>query len=70
MCCNAAMLNEPLTKEAALGFFGNNPKALADALGISRTAIYQWKDGEPIPAKQDLRLRYELLPQMIAGKAN
>lgn len=64
------MLTEPLTKEIALGLYGNSPKALARALGISRTAIYQWKDGQPIPAKQDLRIRYELLPQFIAQKHN
>lgn len=64
------MLKTPLTKETALALFGNDTQALARALEITRAAIYQWKDGQPIPAKQDLRLRYELLPEFIANKHN
>lgn len=40
-------------------------QALADALGISRTAVTMWRDDEPIPEKHALKLRYELRPDVF-----
>ncbi len=55
---------EPLTKEVAVGLFGGNQSNLARALGIGRAAVNKWPDG-PIPEVHDLKLRYEILPQMF-----
>ena len=52
-----------LLKEQAIGLFGS-VKGLRDALGLrTRSAIYMWKPGEPIPETHELRIRYELKPQ-------
>jgi hypothetical protein len=52
-----------LTKEQAIGLFGS-VRALRDALGLkTRSAIYMWKDGKPIPDTHELRIRHELMPQ-------
>jgi len=52
-----------LLKEQAIGLFGS-VKGLRDALGLrTRSAIYMWKPGEPIPEAHELRIRYELMPQ-------
>lgn len=52
-----------LLKEQAIGLFGS-VKELRDALGLrTRSAIYMWKPGEPIPEAHELRIRYELKPQ-------
>lgn len=37
-------------------------QALADALGISRSAVAMWDREKPIPKEHALRLRYELRP--------
>lgn len=51
-----------LTKEEAIGLFGS-VKRLRDALGLrTRSAIYMWKPGEPIPEVHELRIRHELRP--------
>ena len=39
---------------------------LARALNITPSAVYQWRDGEPIPDAHALRLRYELKPKVFA----
>ncbi|HLT04801.1 MAG TPA: hypothetical protein VK019_07535 [Pseudomonas sp.] len=57
-------MNEPITKEQALAAYENDTKALAAALGITRSAIYQWADG-PIPEAQALKLRYVLKPEVF-----
>ena len=44
-------------------------QALADALGISRTAVSMWADDKPIPREHALALRYELKPDLF-GKAS
>lgn len=65
----------PITKARALRIFrvkGPTPtktrartkKALCDALGITRQAFDQWKDG-PIPEVHDLKIRYELRPELF-----
>jgi DNA-binding transcriptional regulator YdaS (Cro superfamily) len=59
------MTDAPILKEQALAAFGNNASRLARALGIKPSAVSQWKDGEAIPAKQALRLRYEIRPDLF-----
>ena len=49
-----------LTKREAIALF-KTAKALSEALGVSKSAVSQWPEG-PIPAKHDLRIRYELKP--------
>lgn len=58
------MKPEPITKEAAVAMFGSQAE-LARALGIERSAVCQWKDNAPIPEKQELRIRYELRPELF-----
>lgn len=48
-------------KKDAVSIYGTQ-QALADALGISRSAVAMWADNKPIPAEHALRLRYELKP--------
>lgn len=50
-----------LTKREAIALF-KTAKGLAEALGVSKSAVSQWPDG-PIPVKHDLRIRYELKPE-------
>jgi len=54
---------KPILKEQAVAMFGS-VRALADALSVEPQAIYQWPDGQPIPEKRQLQLRYEILPKM------
>lgn len=49
-------------KKDAVSIYGTQ-QALADALGISRSAVAMWADNRPIPAEHALRLRYELKPE-------
>ncbi len=56
-----------ITKERALELFGT-PAELADALGIERANVYMWKDGEPIPEKHALRIRFVLKPEAFNRK--
>lgn len=56
-----------VTKELALKLFGT-PLELAQALGIERANVYMWKDGEPIPEKHALRIRYELKPEAFRSR--
>jgi DNA-binding transcriptional regulator YiaG len=51
-----------ITKEQAVSLFGTQ-SALAEALGITKGAVSQWRDGEPIPEAQALKLRYEIAPE-------
>jgi hypothetical protein len=57
-----------MLKEEALKPFDGKVAELADALGITTNAIYMWKDGEPIPEQQALRLKYEILPRLKRPK--
>lgn len=54
-----------MTKEEALAAYGGSVSALADALGISTSAIYQWEEGKPIPADKALRIRFVLKPEVF-----
>jgi hypothetical protein len=56
----------PILKEEAIAAFGTGA-ALAAALGIAPSAVYQWEDGQPIPEKQALRLRYQLKPELFGS---
>lgn len=52
-----------ITKAEAVAHFGTQ-SALAAALGITRSAVCQWADG-PIPKEHELRLRYEIAPEVF-----
>lgn len=58
------MARNPITKEQAIEIFGTQAE-LARALDIERSAVSQWKDGAPIPELQDLKIRYELRPDLF-----
>lgn len=53
-------MNQTVTKKQAIEAYGS-VAGLADALGITRSAIYQWPDG-PIAEVHALRLLYVLRP--------
>jgi DNA-binding transcriptional regulator YdaS (Cro superfamily) len=55
-------------KKEAIEAYGTQ-QALADALGISRTAVTMWSDERPIPREHQLRLRYELKPELFGDQA-
>lgn len=59
-----------ITKEQAIRLFGS-VKALQTALGLgTHSAIYMWRDGEPIPENHALRIRYELRPEAFDATGN
>ena len=55
-----------IRKKQAIDAYGTQ-QALADALGISRTAVTMWADDKPIPKEHALRLRYELKPELFGA---
>lgn len=55
-----------ITKRQAVAAY-KTQTALAQALGISKSAVSQWPDG-PIPELHALKLRYQLKPDQF-GKA-
>ncbi len=57
-----------ITKEKAIALYGTRT-ALARALGISKAAVSQWKDGEAIPEVQALKIRYILKPEAFNNTA-
>ena len=61
------MSEQTILKEHALAAYGNVGSELAKALGITPSAVYQWKDGEAIPNEQALKLRYVLKPELFGG---
>lgn len=68
MVCFTTHMEIKITKEEAVGLF-RTQAGLARALGIERQAVSQWKDGEPIPEKQALRIRYQLRPECFDKSA-
>ena len=46
-----------MLKETVLAHFGGSVQRTADAIGVTRSAVYQWKDGEPIPAESALKVQ-------------
>ena len=58
------MLESPeIIKEDAVKLFRNKNR-LALALGISRQAVEKWPDGEPIPERHSLKIRFILRPEL------
>lgn len=57
-----------MTKAEALEIFGGSVSRLAAALEITRQAVHQWPE-EKIPEKQELKIRYEVLPSLKRGAA-
>jgi hypothetical protein len=55
---------KPITKEQAIEAYGGNTAALARALKITPSAIYQWPDG-PIAEGYALKLRFVLKPEVF-----
>jgi DNA-binding transcriptional regulator Cro len=58
------LTSKPITKAEAVALYGSQT-ALAEALGIGKSAVSQWPDG-PIKERHDLKLRYELKPEAFA----
>ena len=56
---------EPISKSQAIEAYGGNASALARALGITPSAIYQWPDG-PVAEVYALKLRFVLKPHLFA----
>lgn len=54
-----------MTKSELLNKLSMRQAQLARLLGVSRSAVAQWPDDQPIPPKQELRLRYELRPEIF-----
>ena len=50
-----------ITKRDAVAVYKNQFR-LAQALGISHQAVYQWPWDDPIPLLQQYRLKYEINP--------
>ncbi|WP_394253791.1 Cro/CI family transcriptional regulator [Stenotrophomonas maltophilia] len=50
-----------ITKEEAIAAYDGNAAALARALGITPSAVYQWPDGQ-IDDLLALKLRFVLMP--------
>jgi len=57
-------MKKRITKEQAIGMYTSVAK-LAAALNISRQAVYLWPDGSEIPELYDLKIRYELRPELF-----
>jgi len=55
-----------ITRRRAVEVYGGVSK-LAEALGISRAAIYLWPEDDPIPELQALKLKYELRPDVFGS---
>lgn len=55
-----------ITKEEAIAAYGGNASALARALKITPSAVYQWPDG-PIAEGYALKLRYVLKPEVFSA---
>ena len=58
------MTTIPISKSAAIAAYDGNAAALARALGITPSAIYQWPDGH-IAEGYALKLRYVLKPEVF-----
>ena len=68
MLYSATMKTFTITKEEAVALY-RTQTALARALGIHRSAVNKWKDGEPIPEAQALKIRYVLRPECFDATA-
>ncbi|QDH70864.1 Cro/CI family transcriptional regulator [Marilutibacter alkalisoli] len=55
-----------ISKAQAIEAFGGNAAALARALKITPSAVYQWPDG-PIDERHALKLRFVLKPDVFGA---
>lgn len=53
-----------ISKTEAVAAYGGSQAALARALGVSRQAVHKQPEG-PIPELWELKLRYELRPDIF-----
>lgn len=60
-CLYGAMNMPRITKEEAIAAYDGNGAALARALGITPSAVYQWPEGQ-IDDLWALKLRFVLMP--------
>jgi len=54
-----------ITKHQAIAAYGGKGSALANALGITPSAVYQWPDG-PIDERWALKLAFVLRPDIFS----
>lgn len=60
-------MNSPsITKSQAVAAYGGNASALARALGVTPSAVYQWPEG-PIDERWALKLAFILKPGEFPG---
>jgi DNA-binding XRE family transcriptional regulator len=57
-----------MTLNEALKLFGRKA-SLARALGISRQIVNRWDEDKPIPERYDLKLKYEIIPNLGGDRA-
>lgn len=62
------MKTPDITKDKAIAAYGGNASALARALGITPSAVYQWPDG-PIDERWALKLAFVLKPDFFGSAA-
>lgn len=60
---------KPITKQEAIAAYEGNASALARALKITPSAVYQWPDG-PIADVHTLKLRFVLKPEAFDADGN
>lgn len=63
------MSTQTISKADAIAAYEGNGAALARALGITPSAIYQWPDG-PIAEGYALKLRFVLKPDVFGPQAS
>lgn len=57
-----------LTLREVLPHFNDSQAELARALKLSRQGVNKWNIDEPIPEVYELRLRYEMLPEVFGPR--
>lgn len=57
----------PISKDEAIAAYGGNASALARALNVTPSAVYQWPEG-PIAEGYALKLRYVLKPDVFGAE--
>lgn len=58
------MQTPTITKAEAIAAYGGNAAALARALNVTPSAVYQWPEG-PIAEGYALKLRFVLMPHVF-----
>lgn len=66
---NHGLLFAMITKKDLLRHF-KTEAAIASCLGITRQAVNRWGADRPIPREQELRLKYELAPNLFKKTQN